>query len=105
MKKILFLIALLAVQPLIANQTNYYDLNLIRGELDSRLNLKDEAICIKDAISSDRKEAAAYVVSNLILAYGVMDAFGIRKVHYVGTPGANATGALLLSNYWKSEIN
>lgn len=30
-----------------------------------------------------------------------MEALGIRQVHYVGTQGANAVGAMLSSKYWK----
>jgi exopolyphosphatase / guanosine-5'-triphosphate,3'-diphosphate pyrophosphatase len=82
-------------------QNANYDLTRVYKEIAARLNLDDESIYIKDAISADRKDAAAYVVSNLILAYGVMEALGFHEVHYVGTPGANATGALLLPNYWK----
>ena len=60
----------------------------------------DHAISIKNAISDDYKESAAYVVSNLILAYGVMQALEIHQVKYVGTPGANATGILLSPRFW-----
>jgi hypothetical protein len=67
-----------------------------------RLNLDDDAIRVKDSIAEERKEASAYVVSNLILARGVMEALDINQVHYVGTQGANAIGALLTQKYWTS---
>ena len=82
-------------------QNTHYDLGRIVQELECRLNLDDEAICKKGCISADKREAAAYVVSNLILAYGVMEALGICTVEYVGTQGANATGTLLTPDYWK----
>ncbi len=51
----------------------------------------------------EKKEASAYVVSNLILTYGIMEALDIKQVHYVGTQGANAIGALLSPKYWKES--
>jgi exopolyphosphatase / guanosine-5'-triphosphate,3'-diphosphate pyrophosphatase len=70
-------------------------------ELEARLNLDDEAIRIKDSIPLERKDAAFYVASNLILAYGVMEALEMAQVRYVGTLGANAVGALLSPQYWR----
>ncbi len=82
-------------------QSENFDRNQVLKELDCRLNLDDAAIQLKDSIPADRKEAFTHVVSNLILAYGVMEAMDIHRVHYVGTPGANAIGALLSPKYWK----
>lgn len=84
-------------------QSTEFDKNRVFKELDCRLNLDDAAIKIKDSIPADRKEAFTHVVSNLILAYGVMEALDITQVHYVGTQGANAIGALLSPKYWKSS--
>jgi exopolyphosphatase/guanosine-5'-triphosphate,3'-diphosphate pyrophosphatase len=81
-----------------------YDKTRIWNEIESRLNLDDEMICIKDSISRERQQAAAYVVSNLILTYGIMDDLNIHRVNYVGTPGANAIGILLSPNYWNTKI-
>jgi hypothetical protein len=78
-----------------------FDRDRLLSEINSRLHLDDDAIRVKDAIPLERKEASAYVVSNLILAYGVMEALDIQQVHYVGTQGANAIGALLSPKYWK----
>lgn len=86
-------------------QSTYFNNNRVLKELDGRLNLDDTEIRIKDSISVDRKEAFPYVVSNLILAYGVMEALGITQVHYVGTQGANAIGALLSPKYWINDRN
>ncbi|MBA3958124.1 MAG: hypothetical protein H0X51_07015 [Parachlamydiaceae bacterium] len=86
--------------------STHFDSNRVLKELDCRLNLDDAAIRLKDSIPADRKEAFPYVVSNLILSYGVMEALDITRVHYVGTQGANAVGALLSPKYWVGcEIN
>lgn len=86
-------------------QSTHFSSNRVLKELDGRLNLDDTAIRIKDSISVDLKESFPYIVSNLILAYGVMEALDINQVHYVGTQGANAIGALLSPKYWiSSEI-
>ncbi len=82
-------------------QSTHFDTTQVLRELKCRLNLDDAAIRIKHSIPEDRKEAYTHVVSNLILAYGVMEALNITKVHYVGTPGANAVGTLLSPKYWK----
>ena len=82
-------------------QSEYFDKNRVLRELNNRLNLDDAAIRAKDSIPADRKEAFPHVVSNLILAYGVMEVLDITQVHYVGTQGANAMGALLSPKYWE----
>ncbi len=82
-------------------QSTHFDSSRVLQELDYRLNLDDTAIRIKDSIPPDRKEAITHVVSNLILAYGIMQALDINQVHYVGTQGANAVGALLSPKYWE----
>lgn len=84
-------------------QSTHFDNNRVLKELNCRLNLDDTAIRIKDSIPANRKEASTHVVSNLILAYGVMEALDITHVHYVGTQGANAIGALLSPKYWKNS--
>lgn len=83
-------------------QSEEYDRNRVLKEIDCRLNLDDEAIRVKDSISIERKDASAYVVSNLILAYGVMQALDIHHVQYVGKAGANAIGTLLSPKYWEN---
>lgn len=94
----------IGINPLWGMQQNtYYDNNRVLKELDCRLNLDDDAIRVKDSIPAERKEASAYVVSNLILACGVMEALNITQVHYVGTQGANAIGTLLSPKYWKNN--
>jgi exopolyphosphatase/guanosine-5'-triphosphate,3'-diphosphate pyrophosphatase len=84
-------------------QSTHFDSSRVLKELDCRLNLDDAAIRIKDSILTDRKEAFTHVVSNLILAYGVMEALEIPQVHYVGVQGANAIGALLSPKYWENS--
>ena len=69
-------------------------------ELEKRLGLDDDAIVIRDSIDKAHKDSAAFVVSNLVLAYGLMKTLGIQNVEYVGTTGANAIGTLLSSKYW-----
>jgi proline iminopeptidase len=81
-------------------QSTYFDKTQVLKELNCRLNLDDAAIRIKDSIPEERKESFTHVVSNLILAYGIMEALNISQVHYVGTQGANAVGALLSPKYW-----
>ncbi len=83
-------------------KSDEYDANRVLKELDCRLNLDDDAIRVKDSIPQERKELSPYVVSNLILAYGIMQTLDIAQVHYVGTQGANAIGALLSPHYWES---
>jgi hypothetical protein len=58
---------------------------------------------MKDSIDQAYRESAAFVVSNLILTYGVMNTLGIHKVEYVGAQGANAIGTLLSPKYWKDS--
>jgi exopolyphosphatase/guanosine-5'-triphosphate,3'-diphosphate pyrophosphatase len=90
------------IQPLWGMPKNdSYDLKRVMTEIDRRLGLSDAAVLA--SIHSENKDSAAYVVSNLILAYGVMEALGMREVNYVGTQGANATGALLSPNYWNKN--
>ncbi|MBS3904961.1 MAG: HAD-IA family hydrolase [Simkania sp.] len=84
-------------------QSTHFDKTRVLKEIHCRLNLDDLAIRTLDAIPADRKEAFPHIVSNLILAYGVMEALNISQVHYVGTLGANAIGALLSPNYWKKN--
>lgn len=86
-------------------QNAHFGRDRILREIHSRLDLDDDAIRRMDSISVERKESSAYVVSNLILAYGVMEALDITQVHYVGTQGANAIGALLSPKYWKENDN
>lgn len=74
-----------------------YSLQRIYEEMSDRLDLDDAAIAKKDRMT---EEAAVYMVSNLILAYGVMKTLEIDDVHYVGTQGALATGLLLSPQYW-----
>jgi exopolyphosphatase / guanosine-5'-triphosphate,3'-diphosphate pyrophosphatase len=81
-------------------ESTNYDRKRVLKELEERLNLDDDAICIKDSI---QKEYSPYRVSNLILAYGVMTALDIQQIHYVGTEGANAVGALLSQKYWNNS--
>lgn len=87
------------IHPLWGMENNaWYGPNRVLIELNERLNMSDEEISEKHACP---KQAAVYVVSNLVLAYGVMQALGIHEVHYVGTQGANAVGALLSPQYWE----
>ncbi len=78
----------------------YYDSARLWQEITSRLDLDDAALCAKDSVPPKN---AAYLVSNLIFAYGIMEHLQISQVHYVGTEGANAIGALLSPNYWRGE--
>lgn len=97
----------IGINPLgvMQNHANY-DKHRILTEIENRLHLDDRAISIKNSISTKRKKVppyAAYIVSNLILAYGIMDALGIDRVHYAGTRGANSVGALLSPTFWKNN--
>lgn len=83
------------------SQSSEFSIQQIVEELENRLDLDDHAIRAKDALPLDRKEAFTHIVSNLVLAYGLMEALDIVQVSYVGTPGANAVGALLSPQYWK----
>ncbi len=80
------------------------DFNSLRlqQEIESRVNLDDDAIMMKDSIAQEYKGVSAYVVSNLILALGIMQALDISQVHYAGTQGANAVGVLLSPKYWET---
>ncbi len=81
----------------------HFDKARVLKELDCRLNLDDKAIQARDAIPQEKKDASVYVVLNLIQACAVMEALKMTQIHYVGTPGANAVGALLSPQYWKSD--
>lgn len=84
-------------------QSADFDSSRILKEIDCRLHLDDAAIRAQDAILTDRQDAFTHVVSNLILAYGVMIALEIPQVHYVGLQSANAIGALLSPKYWENS--
>lgn len=87
------------IHPLWGMENNgTYDQARVMQEIENRLGLDDKDIVIKDSID---KGSAAFVVSNLILAYGLMKRLGIEKVGYVGTKGANAIGTLLSPKYWE----
>jgi exopolyphosphatase/guanosine-5'-triphosphate,3'-diphosphate pyrophosphatase len=77
-----------------------FDRERLAKELKARLDLEDEAIASRDRL---QKQYAPRRVSNLLLVYGVMKALDIAQVHYVGTQGANAVGALLSPSYWNEE--
>ncbi len=83
------------------SHSDHYDVRRIFKELYSRLDMSDEAIQSRDSL--EKKEAATYLVSNLILAYGIMHFLNMREVHYVGTPGANTTALLLSPKYWRKS--
>lgn len=92
----------IGIHPLWGMKNNAsYDQERVMQEIEKRLGLDDNAIIKKDSIDEAHKDAAAYVVSNLILAYGLMKALDIHQVKYVGTQGANAVGTLLSTKYWK----
>ncbi|MCE5318396.1 MAG: hypothetical protein LLG04_13680 [Parachlamydia sp.] len=87
----------IGIHPLWSFSVDYEKLQVLR-ELYRRLNLTDKQLGAKDGWS--QKEA--YLVSNLILTYGVMDHAGIQSVQYVGTAAGNAIGVLLSPQYWKN---
>lgn len=90
------------IHPLWGMENNEsYDQARVMQEIGKRFELDDNAIIMNDSINKAHKDSAAFVVSNLILAYGLMKTLSIQKVEYVGTPGANAIGALLSPKYWK----
>ncbi len=84
------------------SKCNNFDRRRILNELNERLDLDDFALRNKYPMYANPKEAVTYIVSNLILADGVMEAFDISQVRYVGTQGANAVGLLLSSQYWNN---
>lgn len=87
-------------------QSSSYDIHRILKELNSRLYLSDDAIKKKDALANQNPDiwpAFAYVVPDLILAYGVMEKLGIRQVRHIETKAGNTTGVLLFSKYWKNS--
>lgn len=94
------------INPLWCMKNNTeFDRQRVLQEIEERLGLDDHAIGIKDSVDVKYKESIAYIVSNLILAYGIMDALDIHEVKYVGTQGANAMGTLLSSKYWKFNFH
>lgn len=90
------------INPLWSMENNEsYDQERVMQEIKKRLGLDDNAIMMKDSIDKAHKDSAAFVVSNLILAYSLMKTLNIHKVEYVGTQSANAIGTLLSQKYWK----
>lgn len=91
----------IGIHPLskMANNT-IFDQQRVWQEIEKRLTLDDRAISIKDSLGACPDEYTPYVVSNLILTYGIMKALNIQKVHYVGKQGAIAVGVLLSPQYW-----
>ena len=87
----------IGIHPLWGMPDNaFYDLTRISQEINCRIGLSDEEI---RAMYSFPVQTTC-MLSNLIFAYGVMEAMNISQVHYVGTPGANAIGALISPQYW-----
>lgn len=95
----------IGINPLWAMKNNKkYRKQRILKEIESRLNLNDQRISARNSSLAKGKKFspdATYIVSTLILTYGIMDVLGIHKVHYVGTQGANSIGLLLSPHYWK----
>lgn len=90
------------INPLFGmRESSYFNINRVFSELNDRLDLDDSMIQIKDPIQA---EASNYVVSNLILTYGLMKTLGITQIQYVETQGANAIGVLLSPKYWEEEM-
>lgn len=89
----------IGIHPLwsMGNQDNYTRGGLIE-EILARKGLDDCGLKMKDPIL---KEPPPYIVSNLLLAYGVMKTLHIKRVKYVGKASANAIGTLLSPQYWK----
>lgn len=77
-----------------------YDQQRVLQEIEKRLEWNDQAIIVNESIDKTHKDAAPFVVSNLILTYGMMKTLGMEKVSYVGTAGGNAIGMLLSPKYW-----
>lgn len=59
----------------------------LEKEISKRVDLREEG----------------YVLSNLLLAAGIMEAFAIKEVTYVGKDSANAIGVLLTESFWRKE--
>lgn len=87
----------IGIHPLWGMPDNaFYDMTRISQEINCRIGLSDEEI---RAMYSFPVQTTC-MLSNLIFAYGVMEAMNISQVHYVGTLGANAIGALISPQYW-----
>jgi exopolyphosphatase/guanosine-5'-triphosphate,3'-diphosphate pyrophosphatase len=82
---------------------SYYSSIQLFKEIEDLLELDDQGIREKNHVPLDQEASVPYIVSNLILSYGILKVLGINEVHYVGTPSANAVGLLLSPEYWKYE--
>lgn len=81
------------INPMWGIKTEFTQDDVLRA-ISDLLNCDDSAIRTKYSLSPD-KNSEHYLVSNLILAYGIMQAFGIQSVRYVGNDGGITKGALL----------
>lgn len=95
----------IGINPLwIMGKCSHYNKDHILKEIHYRLHLDDTAMLTSiHSLETPPLSCIPYIISNLTLAYAVMEAFSIPQVHYVGTEGGNAAGALLSSKYWQTQ--
>jgi len=79
------------------NLSRGYTSNDAFSQIQKGLNLPDQDIL--KVFSEDT--VPAYVLSDLILVYGIMTAAGIENVHFVETISGNSTGVLITPSYWE----
>ncbi len=73
----------------------------VRNAISSRLNLGDDCILTVDPSPNTHKISPVHVLSDLVLAYGLMSSWGIDRIHYIATPAGITTGLLLSPKYWQ----
>lgn len=73
-----------------------FDQDCVKSELQTRLNLEDEAIANKDSV---QKPYAMYRASNLLFTYAMMKILEVDHIETVDTKGLNA-GLVLSPKYW-----
>lgn len=100
------IIIVTGANPFWPNPLDKYSISMVLQRLKDRLNLTDEELTEKDLMNcppDEQQRLAPYTVSNLILAYGIMDMIGIKEVQYVEVSNGNTTGILLSEKYWKKK--
>ncbi|PJD97062.1 MAG: hypothetical protein CK425_04720 [Parachlamydia sp.] len=69
----------------------------VYAQIQRGLNLSDQDILKM----FDQDAIPAYVVSDLILVYGVMTTVGIENVQFIETVSGNSSGVMITPSYWE----
>lgn len=80
-------------------KTTTYTIQDVLEAIQERVNMDDSALCKRDLPAFCK--TPHLILSDLILTYGIMKTFDIKKVTYCPTGAGNTTGLLISEQYWK----